>query len=133
MHHLMDVTATAFEPLIRKKELGENTFSDANEVSRAFISSDGQFGLTIGYGQNKKHYEVDEFKTISTTEVYEEVFKNLNSGKIKIEQDKASMITITYLDVLKKMTKKNKRKCFNRKRNFRIYHDECTENERKDR
>ena len=58
----------------------------------------------------KKHYDLDEFKTISTTEVYEEVFKNINSGKIKIEQDKASMSTITYLDVLKKRDKETQKK-----------------------
>ena len=102
---LMDVSATQYNSFIRRSELKDNMITDVNEISRAFISSDGEFGFTIGKGQKSKHFEVDEFKFITSAEIYEEVFKKLNNGEIKIEQDKASIGTLTYFDVLRKKDK----------------------------
>ena len=107
---LMDVTATKYDGFIRKSELKDNMITDISEISRAFISSDGEFGFTIGKGQKSKHFEVDEFKLITSAELYEESFKKLKTGEIKIEQDKASMNTLTYYDLLRKKDKGTQKK-----------------------
>ena len=69
---------------------------------------------------------MDEFKFYTTAEVYKETFMKLNNGDISFEQDKRSMTTLTYQDVLRKFDKETQRKKLKELRYItKKYDDNC--------